>query len=97
MSHDRFPGRLSLPLSFPDRRFRLWTYVPSHSELVLRTELEPPAPHIELLFKAVRHLDLPVTMSGGLVIEVEDRRPGDTDDVTFLLSNDPFAGHLFMK
>ncbi|MEW1838681.1 hypothetical protein AB0392_12065 [Nonomuraea angiospora] len=64
---------------------------------MLRTEFEPPAPHIELLFNAVRHLDLPVPMSGGLVIEVDDRRPGDTDDVTFLLSNDPFAGHLFMK
>ncbi|MFF0769846.1 hypothetical protein ACFYUK_13215 [Nonomuraea wenchangensis] len=63
MSHDRYPGRLS-PLRFPNRRFRIWSYVPSHSGLVLRTEFEPDAPHIELLFQGVRQINLPATMPG---------------------------------
>ncbi|WP_433433106.1 hypothetical protein [Nonomuraea sp. CA-141351] len=102
MSHDRFPGQLSLPLSFPDRPFRLWSYVPSHSELVIRTEFDPTAPHIELLFKSVRQLNLPVTMDGGLVIGIEDRPSDRVDAVTFAVGNDHFsgqvvAGYLFLR
>ncbi|MGW5159665.1 hypothetical protein ACWEPN_29670 [Nonomuraea wenchangensis] len=70
VSHDRYPGRLSFPLRFPNRRFRIWSYVPSHSGLVLRTEFEPDAPHIERTNDA------------------------DPDDVTFLLGNDHFSGHV---
>ncbi|WP_326634043.1 hypothetical protein OIE67_50405 [Nonomuraea fuscirosea] len=76
MGDDRYPGRLVLPLSFPGRRFRMWSYVPAHSELVLRTEFDPAAPHIELLFKPVRRIDLPVTMNDGLIIDVGDH-PAD--------------------
>ncbi|MEO3799413.1 hypothetical protein [Nonomuraea sp. B1E8] len=94
MSHDRFPGQLSLPLSFPDRRFRLWSYMPSHSELVIRTEFDSTAPHIELLFKPVRQINLPVTMDGGLVIGIEDRPHDRVDAVTFAVSNDHFSGQV---
>ncbi|MDP9863278.1 MULTISPECIES: hypothetical protein [Streptosporangium] len=94
MSHDRYPGRLCLPVSFPDRRFRIWSYVPSHSELVLRTEFEPDAPHIELLFKPVYQINLPVAMSGGLVVDIDDRVQGEAETVTFVVSNDRFRGHI---
>ncbi len=94
MSHDRFPGRLSFPLRFPNRRFRIWSYVPSHSGLVLRTEFEPDTPHIELLFQGVRQINLPVTMTDGLVVDIERTNGGDPDDVIFRLGNDHFSGHV---
>ncbi|WP_327586139.1 hypothetical protein OHA25_03255 [Nonomuraea sp. NBC_00507] len=102
MRHDRYPGQLALPLSFPHRRFRLWSYVPSHSELVLRTEFEQDTPHIELLLKSVRQIDLPVTMNDGLVVAIDDSPSGGSEAVTFLFSNDHFsgkvvAGHLFLR
>ncbi|MEV0151768.1 MULTISPECIES: hypothetical protein [unclassified Nonomuraea] len=94
MRHDRYPGRLSFPLRFPNRRFRIWSYVPSHSGLVLRTEFEPDAPHIELLFQGVRQINLPATMTDGLVVDIERTNDDDPDDVTFLLGNDQFSGHV---
>jgi hypothetical protein len=68
--------------------------VPSHSGLVLRTEFEPDAPHIELLFKGVRQINLPATMTDGLVVDIERTNGDDSDDVTFLLGNDHFSGHV---
>ncbi|MFI6928088.1 hypothetical protein ACIBIZ_49745 [Nonomuraea spiralis] len=102
MSHDHYPGWLSFPLRFPNRRFRIWSYVPSHSGLVLRTEFEPDAPHIELLFQGVRQINLPATMPDGLVADIEHTNDDDPHDVTFLLGNDHFSGHvlagyLFLK
>ncbi|MEU6723185.1 hypothetical protein ABZ917_05685 [Nonomuraea wenchangensis] len=68
--------------------------MPSHSGLVLRTEFEPDAPHIELLFQGVRHINLPATMPDGLVVDIERTNDGNPDDVTFLLGNDHFSGHV---
>jgi hypothetical protein len=94
VSHDRYPGRLSFPLRFPNRRFRIWSYVPSYSGLVLRTEFEPDTPHIELLFQGVRQINLPVTMTDGLVVDIERTNDDDPGDVIFLLGNDHFSGHV---
>ncbi|MFI6631683.1 hypothetical protein ACIBI7_22675 [Nonomuraea fuscirosea] len=95
MGDDRYPGRLVLPLSFPGRRFRMWSYLPTHSELVLRTEFDPAAPHIELLFKPVHRIDLPVTMDGGLIIDVGDHPADDANTaMTFTVANDHFTGHV---
>jgi hypothetical protein len=94
VSYSRYPGSLSFPLHFPNRRFRIWSYVPSHSELVLRTEFEPDALHIELLFKGVRKINLPVTMTHGLVVDITPTIDTDPDGVVFLLSNDRFSGHV---
>ncbi|MBB3726918.1 hypothetical protein [Nonomuraea dietziae] len=94
VSHDRYPGQLSLPLSFPERRFRIWSYMPSHSELVLRTEFQPGAPHIELLFKPVYQINLPAAMPDGLVVDIDERVQGEADAVTFVVSNDHFCGRV---
>ncbi|MEV4399571.1 hypothetical protein [Nonomuraea sp. NPDC049607] len=94
MSHERYPGRLSFPLRFPNRRFRIWSYVPTHSGLVLRTEFEPNTPHIELLFQDVRQINLPAMMPDGLVVDIERTNDDDPDGVTFLLGNDHFSGHV---
>jgi hypothetical protein len=93
VSHDRYPGLLSLPLRFPNRRFRVWSYVPSFSGLVLRTEFEPAALHIELLFQGVRRIDLPITMADGLMVDVEHPST-DQDTAIFRLSNDRFSGQV---
>jgi hypothetical protein len=91
---DRYPGQLALPVRVPDRRFRLWSYVPSHSELVLRTDFEPDELHVELLFKPVYQINLPVVMDGGLVVDSADRSPGRTGAVVFTVSSDRFSGHV---
>ncbi|WP_431899344.1 hypothetical protein [Nonomuraea sp. bgisy101] len=93
MSHDRYPGQLALPLSFPGRRFRIWSYSPSHSELVLRTEFEPDALHIELLFKSVHQINLPVALVGGLMVDIGDPLRG-TAGLPFVVRSGHFAGHV---
>lgn len=72
-----YPGEPALPLAFPHRRFRLWSYVPSHSELVLRTEFQPGELHTELLFKPVYEIKLPVSLDGGLIVDVADQSARD--------------------
>ncbi|WP_214325301.1 hypothetical protein [Nonomuraea sediminis] len=89
MYEDRYPGQLALPLSFPNRRFRVWSYVPAHSELVLRTEYVPDAPHVELLFKPVEAISLPVRMEG-LVVMADDQ----DDGVTFHVRSDGCSGYV---
>jgi hypothetical protein len=105
MSHDRYPGELELPLALPHRRFRIWSYVPTHSGLVLRTEFEPNEPHVELLFQPVDEIKLPTVMNGGLVVDVADQatrrlllrdlsvRIGSESRV-FTIRGDHFTGHV---
>lgn len=98
MDHAQYPGGLKLPLVFPHRRFRVWSYVPTHSELVLRTEFEPDKPekpHVELLFKPVEAIMLPAGMDGELVVDVADH-----DRVSAVLRNistrvQPSKDHVF--
>jgi hypothetical protein len=61
-----------LHITIPHRRFRMWSYVPTHSGLVLRTEFEPDELHVELLFQPVEAIKLPTFMDGGLVVDVAD-------------------------
>jgi hypothetical protein len=105
MSHGSYPGDLELPLAFPHRRFRIWVYVPTHSELTLRTEFEPDELHVELLFKSVSAIKLPTHMDGGLVVDVADRAMASTvlrdlgtrigpESRVFTIKGNHFAGHV---
>ncbi|MFI9556182.1 hypothetical protein [Nonomuraea endophytica] len=91
MSHDWYPGELALPLAFPNRRFRLWSYVPTHSGLVVRTEFEPDQPHVELLFQSVHLINLPARMNGLMVAVGES---SEASAVTFTVSGDDFSGRV---
>lgn len=86
-----YPDELTLPLAFPNRRFRLWSYVPTHSGLVVRTEFEPDTPHVELLFQVVHLINLPTRMNG-LVVAVGEN--SGASGVTFTVSGDDFSGHV---
>ncbi|MFC5819676.1 hypothetical protein [Nonomuraea harbinensis] len=91
MSKVCYPGELALPLAFPDRRFRLWSYVPTHSGLVVRSEFEPDTPHVEVLFQVVHLINLPTRMNGLVVAVGED---SGASGVTFIVSGDDFSGHV---
>ncbi|MEV4837833.1 hypothetical protein AB0K05_25150 [Nonomuraea sp. NPDC049486] len=91
MSKVWYPGELALPLAFPNRRFRLWSYVPTHSGLVVRTEFEPDTPHVELLFQSVHLINLPARMNG-LMVAVDEGR--GASGVTFTVSGDDFSGRV---
>lgn len=86
-----YPDELALPLAFPNRRFRLWSYMPTHSGLVVRSEFEPDAPHIELFFQSVDLIDLPTWMNGLVVAVGED---SGASGVTFTVSGDDFSGRV---
>ncbi|MFG1948267.1 hypothetical protein [Nonomuraea sp. NPDC048826] len=91
MSEVWYPGELALPLAFPNRRFRLWSYVPTHSGLVVRSEFEPDLPHVEVLFQVVHLINLPTRMNGFMVAVGED---SGASGVTFTVSGDDFSGHV---
>ena len=91
VSKNWYPDELALPLAFPNRRFRLWTYLPTHSGLVVRSEFEPGTPHVELLFQLVRQINLPTWMNGLMVAVGED---SETSGVTFTMTGDDFSGHV---
>ncbi|MEU4540299.1 hypothetical protein AB0G15_36215 [Streptosporangium sp. NPDC023825] len=68
-------------LSYPDRRFRLWAYVPTHSNLLIRSGKETSGTtRIDIAFNGVSVVNLPVLMEG-LTIERPDPRSARTMDV----------------
>lgn len=56
---------MELNIDYPERRFRLWVYVPSHSKLLLRSGLETSGTsRIDIAFGGVLAVSLPVSMDG---------------------------------
>ncbi|MFI6497914.1 hypothetical protein [Nonomuraea typhae] len=63
---------MDFKVDYPDRKFRLWIYTPSHSKLLLRSGLETSGTTtIDIAFGDVSAVSLPVSMNG-LTIEAPD-------------------------
>jgi hypothetical protein len=49
-------------IAFPDRQFRLWRFISTHSQLLLQSQADEHSGHlyrIEVLFPGVAHMSLP--------------------------------------
>jgi hypothetical protein len=67
-------AEVELDIDYPDRRFRLWIYLPSHSKLLLRSGRETSSTTtIDIAFGDVSAVSLPVSMDG-LTIESPDSK-----------------------
>ncbi|WP_440082053.1 hypothetical protein [Streptosporangium sp. LJ11] len=56
---------MKLDIDYPERIFRLWIYVPTHSKLLLRSGLETSGTsRIDIAFGGVLAVSLPVSMEG---------------------------------
>ena len=60
---------------YADRTFQLWAFTVSHGQLLLRSPKgDGGATRVDVLFKPVRRMNLPVRMDGLRVEAVEDGR-----------------------
>jgi hypothetical protein len=56
---------VEINIDYPARIFRLWIYVPTHSNLLLRSGLETSGTTtIDIAFRGVSAVSLPVSMDG---------------------------------
>jgi hypothetical protein len=56
---------MAVLFNYPDREFRLWMYVPTHSKLLLRSGLETSGiSRIDILFTSVSWVSLPLVLDG---------------------------------
>ncbi|MGW4407559.1 hypothetical protein ACWEJ6_26290 [Nonomuraea sp. NPDC004702] len=63
---------MDLGVAFPERTFRMWIYVPTHSKLLLRSGVDTSGTTtIDIAFGDVSAVSLPVSMEG-LTIERPD-------------------------
>lgn len=92
-----------LPIRYPGRRFQVWRYLVSHGQLLLRsTRGGTRARRIDILFKAVRRMDLPtlmddveITMAGEDEVPAAARGLGAWDGVdatVYRVAGRGFAG-----
>jgi len=73
-----------------DRRFQVWQYTVSHGQLLIRSTKEGGhETQVDVLFKNVRALNIPVTFDG-LAIERDQSMGGDSFDV----SGEKWAGTI---
>jgi hypothetical protein len=87
------------------RRFKVWHYWISHSQLLLRSEKDARHPtRVEVLFKPVASMNLPTTMDELHIAEADDATaagiweqvggPHYPDDKVFVLWGPGFRGHI---
>ncbi len=68
---------MSVSLFSSPRTFRVWLFTVSHRILLLRSVKAPGlSTRIDLVFKPVRHMNLPTVLDG---IDVRSMRAGDED------------------
>jgi hypothetical protein len=89
----------------PARFFQLWSYSVSHSELLLRSTKSAEFPtRIDVFFKGVKEVHLPITSSGLSITEACDteiqrlhplrRSPLDKDVKVFMVQGEDFTGYV---
>jgi hypothetical protein len=58
-----------------ERDFQVWAYTVGHGQLLLRsTKSEAVATRVDVVFKNVRHVDLPTSMTGLHIEKAGERR-----------------------
>ncbi|GLX96738.1 hypothetical protein [Herbidospora sp. NBRC 101105] len=95
---------MDLLAAYPDRQFRLWAYVPTHSKLLLRSGDETPdGIRIDIAFLSVRWIELPLIMQGLLISRLPSRTEGvasgappelNKAEQWFLVKGDNYRGSL---
>ncbi len=89
-----------------ERPFQIWTYTVGHQQLLLRSTKSSSSPtRIDVLFKGVKEVHLPVSFTGLLISEAsaEDiqklctfrqRLPFDKDVKVFKVQGSDFLGYV---
>ena len=78
-----------------NRRFQIWTYCVSHSQLWLRSNKSSEVEtRVDLLFKNVFEINMPSRFSGIVISKEEGGLYPNTDPEKFFLMGESWNGHI---